>query len=391
MRGAMRWTRRLVWGFPLIDLLLAAALCIIAVVSVATGNPNEGPAWLTVPVAFVMTGAVAWRARNGALAAALVAVAGLAQTALSVSPGSLWSLVVYAIVMYSVAATYREGRAAALGAGLVAVLLIQERIDNGVDYLFILLMFGGIWLLGRASQNWRGRVTAAEQRQRAAARLAVAEERVRLARELHDIVAHSLSVIAVQSDAAQAALEREPRLAAQPVAAIGATARGALGEIRQMLDLLRADDDDRPATDSPGISAIGGLVEAARSAGVRVRYTASITDAPLSPAVDLTAYRTVQEGLTNIITHGARAPATVTVEQSASRLSIRVENEASGPPREPRTTHSNPPGVERTGLGLVGMRERVTALGGSLNAGPTADGGFALNVEIPLDPRRERA
>jgi uncharacterized protein (TIGR03382 family) len=239
-----RLRRETLAAFPVPDVALAVALCAIAVASVLTGNPNEGPAPLTLPVAVALTAALLWRRRSPLVCVAIIIVAGTAQTVLSQTPGSLWSLAVYAIAMYSLAAYCSEGAAAVAGAVFVGALLVQERIDNGVDYVFVLLLFGGLWLLGRLSRYWRGRVSTAEQRQHETARLAVAEERVRIARELHDIVAHSLSVIAVQSDAAEAALAVAPGRALAPVQTIRSTARSALGEIRRMLDVLRTDDDD---------------------------------------------------------------------------------------------------------------------------------------------------
>lgn len=372
-----RWMHSAVWGFPLPDLLLAAFFCLIAVASVATGNPDEGPLPLTLPVAVVTTAALAWRARSGAIAVALIVVAGVVQTVLSEAPGSLWSLAVYAIVMYSVAANYPEGPAAIIGAVMVAALLVEERIDNGVDYLFILLLFGGLWLLGRASRHWRGRVSTAEQRQRDAARLAVAEERVRIARDLHDVVAHSLSVIAVQSDAAEAALEREPARAAEPVRAIRSTARGALTEIRGLLDVLRADDAPLPGTGSPGISAIDGLVDSARASGVPIEYRAELTNAPLPPAIDLTVYRIVQECLTNVIKHAQGSTATVSVRQSVSGVHVSVVNSV------PAGMQAAPSG---NGYGLIGVRERARAVGGTMTTGATADGGFRVSIDMPLAP-----
>lgn len=373
-------------GFPLPDLLLAAAFCVIAVASVLTRNPNEGPLWLTLPTAIATTAALAWRVRNGIVATALIVAASAVQTVMSQAPGSLWSLAVYGIVMYSVGAHYAEAIAGVVGAALVAALLIEERIDSGVDYLFILLLFGGIWLLGRASRYWRGRVSVAEQRQRDTARLAVAEERVRIARDLHDVVAHSLSVIAVQSDAAEAALEHDPPRAAEPVRAIRSTARGALGEMRQLLDLLRTDDAQRPGSASPGISAIDGLVGAARAAGTPVEYSAMLTDAPLSPAVDLATYRVVQEALTNVIKHAAGAATRLVVEQSAESLHVSIANKApegAAPISGAAQVHgANLP--EQPGYGLIGIRERIRAVGGTVAAMPTQSGGFEVVITVPL-------
>lgn len=382
MRQAIaRFGRRSLWGFPAPDVALAAVLCAIAVASVLTGNPDEGPLAVTLPVAIVSTGALLWRRRSPLVAAALVIVAGMAQTVLSQSPGSLWALAVLAIVMYSLAAHLSEGLAAIAGAVLVAALLIEERLDNGVDYVFILLLFGGVWLLGRASRLWRGRVSTAERRQREAAHLAVVEERVRIARDVHDVVAHSLSVIAVQADAAQAALDSAPDRAAAPVRAIRDTARGALTEIRTMLDVLRTDDDDLPGRDSPGIAAIAGLVDAARAAGTAASLDVRLTDAPVPPAVDLAAYRIVQESLTNARRHAPGAAVAISLEQKPDRLTVRAVN---GP------SVGVPAPAGGSGYGIAGMRERAAALGGRAAATATDDGGFEVTAVLPLTPARHR-
>ena len=379
MRQAIaRSWRRSLWGFPAPDVALAAALCAVAVASVLTGNPDEGPLVVTLPVAVVSTAALLWRRRSPLVAVALVIVAGTAQTVLSQSPGSLWSLAVHAIVMYSLAAYLTEGVAAIAGAALVTALLVQERLDNGVDYVFILLLFGGVWLLGRASRLWRGRVRTAERRQREAAHLAVVEERLRIARDLHDVVAHSLSVIAVQADAAGAALASSPERAAAPVHAIRDTARAALAEIRSMLDVLRTDEADLPGRASPGIAAIAGLVDAASAAGTPASLDVRLTDAPVPPAVDLAAYRIVQESLTNARRHAAGAPAAVAVEQQQDRLTVRIVNGRS-------TAAAG--ATEGSGYGIAGMCERAEALGGSVQAQPTEDGGFAVTALLPLTPR----
>ncbi|UUT35445.1 sensor histidine kinase [Microbacterium elymi] len=357
---------------PAPDAALAGLFVVIAVLSVLTGNPAEGPLALTLPVAVLSAGSLAWRVRSPLVCIGLLIVTGFVQTLLSQPPGSLWSLAVYAIGMYSLAAHCTEGVAAVAGVVFVASLLIQERIGNGIDFLFIVLLFGGLWLLGRASRYWRLRVSSAERRQQDAARLATAQERVRIARELHDVVAHSLSVIAVQSDAAQAALAKDPARAAAPVEAIGATARQALTEIRSLLDVLRADD----GADAIGVAAIAQLAERARAAGVDVTLDVQDLTAALPAAVDLVAYRTVQEGLTNALHHAPGASVQVGVRRAASVLHIEVRN---GP------STKRPALSASTGYGLVGIAERVRTLGGRLRTAPTPEGGFALTVDIPLD------
>ena len=204
-----------------------------------------------------MTGVLAWRVRAPLAAALLVSVAALVQTLGGASPGQLWALAVYLVVMYSVAAHATEGRAALGGAVVVAGLFVQEWADHGSDYLFIVLVFGGTWLLGRAVLTWRSRAVRAVAEANDKARLAVAEERLRLARELHDVVAHSLGVIAVQAEAAHAALDRDADLARAPVAAVLAQARGAITEMRQLLGVLRTDDEALRGP-QPGLADLGG-------------------------------------------------------------------------------------------------------------------------------------
>jgi len=377
MRLALdRIRRRRLWGLPVPDVALAGALCLVAAASVLTGNPVEGPVALTLPVAVVTTLALAWRRRAPVLALALIAAAGLLQAFLAQSPGSLWSLVVYLIGVYSLAAWSTEGIAAIAGAAFVAVLLVEERLDNGVDYVFILLLFGGVWLLGRASRYWRGRVSAAEQRQREAARLAVAEERVRIARDLHDVVAHSLGAIAVQADAAEAALQLAPERAATPVRVIRQTAREALTDIRGVLDMLRGGDDEQPGVASPAVSAVTALVESARVAGMRIELDLRLSDDLVPPAVDLACYRIVQESLTNARKHAPGTEVAIAVAQDRRELRVVVRNAAAVVPGSVEP--------EGRGYGIRGMRERVRELGGTLDAAATADGGFEVRAAIPL-------
>lgn len=369
------WLRGRLFGFARGDLLLAAILCIVAVVSVLTGNPYEGPLAVTLPVAIATTLALAWRTRIPVMTVAIVLVADVAQLLLAQPAGSLWSLVVFVIAMYSVAANYTEGKAAIVGVVMVVTILAEEKVSEGQDYLFIILLFGGVWLLGRASRLWRGRVTRAEQHQRDLALLAVSDERVRIARELHDIVAHSLSVIAVQADAADAALERDPPRAREPLRVIHETARSSLGEIRDMLQLLRADDGEvRPAR---GLSALDELLASARDAGLAVESHMNLGGHIVPPVVDFAAYRILQEALTNVARHAGAVSVSMTVEASDEALELTVTN---APGRTPRK-------VASAGVGLLGIRERVSLLGGSLDTGEVAGGGFRLVARLPLEGR----
>lgn len=368
-----RFRRRTVWGFPAPDAVLALVACVIAVASVVTGNPVEGPLAITLPVAIAMTMALLWRRRMPWLTVALVAAAGLAQSLLAQSPGSLWSLAVFAITVYSVAAWSGEAVAALAGAGFVGILLIEEKLQDGVDYVFILLLFGGVWLLGRASRYWRGRVTVAEQRQRQAAKLAAAEERLRIARDVHDVVAHSLGAIAVQADAAEAALQVAPARAVEPVRAIRDTAREALADIRRVLDVLHEGDDrDTESTD------VAALVAGARATGMHVILDMQ-TEGRLVPGdVRSAGYRIVQESLSNVRRHAPGSTATVVVHPEGDDLLLSITDDGAGGDAVPAS------GV---GYGIRGMRERAERLGGTLAADPAPDGGFRVCARLPLTER----
>ena len=378
-----RFRRSTVWGFPAPDAVLALVVCVIAVASAVTGNPVEGPLVITLPVAIVMTLALVWRRRMPWLTVALVAVAGLVQSLLAQSPGSLWSLAVFAIAVYSVAAWSSEAVAAVAGAGFVGILLFEEKLHDGVDYVFILLLFGGVWLLGRASSYWRGRVTVAERRQQQAAKLAAAEERLRIARDVHDVVAHSLGAIAVQADAAEAALQVAPDRAVQPVRAIRDTAREALADIRRVLDVLHEDDDtDTERTDAERTGTartdIAALVAGARATGMRVALELDPTARVVPAELRSTGYRIVQESLSNIRRHAPGATATVSVRRDGDDLLLSISDDGAG---------GGAAQTAGTGYGIRGMRERAERLGGTLTAGPAPDGGFHVRARLPLAER----
>jgi signal transduction histidine kinase len=233
---------------------------------------------------------------------------------------------------------------------------------------------------------WRTRVSHAEQHQRDLARLAVAEERVRIARELHDSVAHSLSVIAVQSDAAEAALAHDPGRAREPLRAINASARGSLHEIRDMLHLLRtADvntvdvrtvDGEHELRPAPGLGALDTLLATARQSGLAIETDlGDVGDLPA--VVDLAAYRIVQEALTNVRKHAGSVSVTLVIRRSGGSVELEVANSPGVPTIRP----------VGSGLGLLGIRERVALLGGTLQTGTTGGGGFRLAVCLPLESR----
>jgi signal transduction histidine kinase len=367
---------------PVTDVALAVALGVLAVGGLVTGQVQERPLAITLPIAVVSTMAIAVRTRYPVVVAGVISVLAVAQALFAGgASGTIWALAVFLVTAYTVAAERDEGWAL-LGLGLVVGgQFLGEWLDHGSDYPFDTLVFGGVWLFGRGTRSWRNQATYAEQHRYDLARIAVADERTRIARELHDVVAHSLSVIAVQADAAEAALAKEPGLAGPPMRAIRDSARNALIDMRQLLHLLRTDqdgagtDDLRPAR---GLEDLPQLIAGMRESGLPIE--ADIQQCgTLSSGLELAAFRIAQEGLTNVRKHAGDVPTRLLVTRDAAELRVEVHND------RPTATPASAPGPS-TGYGLVGTQERVHAAGGTFEAGPSASGGFDLIARLPLDP-----
>lgn len=217
----------------------------------------------------------------------------------------------------------------------------------------------------------------AELSEREQERRAVLEERTRIARELHDVVAHHMSLIAVQAETAPYRLTDVPAPAAAEFVAIAASARDALTDMRRLLGVLRSETSGPQTAPQPDLTDLGAMVDAARRAGLPVTLDVEPVDDDRVPApVGLAAYRIVQEGLANAARHAAGAAVRVTVRTNPSGLGVRVENS----PADVRPTADG-----GSGHGLTGMRERATSLGGTFTAGPLPDGGYAVAAELPYD------
>jgi signal transduction histidine kinase len=377
--GVLRWGETEVAGVPASDLVVSALLLVVAVGTTLRMDTPEGPLALTLPVAAVMAVAVAARRRAPLMSLVVVLSAAEVQATLATSPGTLWSFAAFLLSAFSVARFAPEERAALGGGLVVGGLWLQEWQDGGSDYLFIALVFGGVWLLGRAVRRWQERATDAERTRDLAARHAVAEERVRIARELHDVVAHSLSVISVQANAAGAALDHDPALVREPLAAITTSAREALDEMRRMLSLLRTDEAPGGTEPRPGLAGLDALVGSLRAAGLPVSVAVRGEPRALPAGADVSAYRIVQEALTNVLKHAGPAPTTVEIGYGPGDVTVRVANE------EPRGVSAGH--AAGGGHGLVGIRERVLAFGGELAVGADGSGGFAVQARLPLgDP-----
>lgn len=267
-------------------------------------------------------------------------------------------------------------------AGPLDPLLATALYGIGINVLF----FGAAYVFG--NQAWESArrqhqlLVQGEQLRRSQAdnaRQAVVAERVRIARDLHDVVAHHVSVMGVQAAAARRVLASDPAVASEALAAVETTARTAIDELRGLLGVLRSDDErSGPADDShsstPGLDQISRLAEEARITGLRVTYTEFGEPRPVPDAVALSAYRVVQEALTNTVKHAGAKEAEIRIRHLRQGLEVEVNDDGYG--------GAGPwPG---TGLGLVGMRERVAVHGGDLVVGPRRDGGFQVRARFPL-------
>lgn len=287
-----------------------------------------------------------------------------------------------AFAIYMVALTRprprREPTIAIGVCGAVAVLLLSAMgtpapAPGVVGPLLVGVAFmGGAWVTGRAVRERRAYTArAAEQ----LAGRAVAEERLRIARELHDVVAHSMSLIAVKAGIANHVAAVRPEEATDALRVIETTSRGALAEMRQLLGVLRSDLDPDLAP-SPGLAGLTGLAERASMAGVRVELDVRATGLP--EGLELSVYRIVQEALTNVVRHAAPARCRVSVQASGGEVGVEVTDDGPGE----RVLPGGP------GHGLIGMRERVVMYGGSFTAGRRPEGGFGISARIPYEEAR---
>ncbi|MFA1537651.1 sensor histidine kinase [Actinomadura monticuli] len=234
------------------------------------------------------------------------------------------------------------------------------------------LAMGITWMAGNSV---RVRRTHAEAMHAQATAQAVAAERLRIARELHDMVAHSIGIIAIQAGVGGRVIDTQPAEARNALDAIETTSREALSGLRRMLTALRKDDPGAaPLGPAPGLDELPGLAAAALDAGVRVDVRTEGERRPLPPDVDLSAYRIVQEAVTNVVRHAGTDHCRVTLHYGDGVLAIEVADDGTG-------------GMVGTGYGLVGMRERVTLLRGAFSAGPRPEGGFRVAARIPLAGR----
>jgi signal transduction histidine kinase len=350
----------------------------------ASGIAWDAGGWVTSAVAAAATLFRRWFPR-----ATLALVLPVAMAALYLRAGG--AAVIYVVmVLYSVVAVSSR-RAALIIVGLVASAVLAATIIGGGDEVIMSAIAGvALVLLGwLAGENTRaGRIYAAQQAERAAekaaaataeraeqVRRALADERAQIARELHDIVAHAMSLIAVRSGVARMVIDTDPQQAREALAIIETTTRRSLREMRLLVDVLRDGDHNAELTPVPGLNDLSLLVADLAAAGVTVDVQVDGTVRELSPAAELSAYRIVQEALTNVARHAGPTRARVRISYRPAKLSVEVTDD--GP-------SGQPPPMSRSGSGhgLIGMRERAALFGGELAAGPYA-AGFRVTASLP--------
>ncbi|HET9675611.1 MAG TPA: histidine kinase [Gaiellaceae bacterium] len=280
--------------------------------------------------------------------------------------------------LYS-AGAHARGRSFAAAAFVVVATTFVSMYQDGNStniggFLFFAFFIGGPFVAGWVIRIRREREHSLVAEREERARAAVAEERTRIARELHDVVAHAVSVIVLQARGARHALDNEPRDAREAVDAIESTAAGALAEMRRLLGMLRADDETLALAPQPSLAGLEALAEQVREAGLPIELRIEGEARELPPGVDLSAYRIVQEGLTNVLKHaGPRACARVLVRYGDEQVEIEVADDGAGGTNGDAAGHR-----------LLGMREHVTVFGGVFESGPRPDGGFTVRAHLPL-------
>ncbi len=241
-----------------------------------------------------------------------------------------------------------------------------------IDAVYI----GGAWFLGDSIRTGHRYAEELEANREELARRAIAEERARVARELHDTVGHSVSVMVVHAGAAEAVIDTDSQQARQALQSIGTVGRDTLAEMDRVLDVLSTDGESD--TTRPGLAHLNALVDEYRQLGLDVHVSVEGQPVPLSPKLDLPAFRIIQEALTNTLKHAGTHQAEVTVTYGTRNLALKIRDDGRGSPRV--TTRGRP----RAGRGLVGMRERVSMLEGRFEAGPDPEGGFVVSAELPI-------
>jgi signal transduction histidine kinase len=355
----------------------------LAVVELATNDWLTGPRWVIGAFTVIATMSIAWRRRVPLAVALIVAAALVLQVIVAATPNTpSVPFISWVIALFSVSAYDSRWRAVLGGVAVIVAVNVwfastpQNGNDNG--WVFITLILTGFWITGRVVRSRNLIAAALEDRTRELevereerARLAVAEERSRIARELHDVIAHTLSVIVVQAGAER--LVAPPGSARDTLSSIERTSRESLAEMGRLLGMLRADGSSAELLPQPSLTRLDELLAAVRTAGVDVWVEVIGQPRAIHTSMDVSAYRIVQEAITNSLKHGSATHIDVRIRWSANLLTIEVADDGEG--------HDT---AARSGYGLIGLRERVAMFQGALVTGPSELGGFLLSASLPI-------
>ena len=386
MRRRLRGVSEANWR--VIDRLFVVFLIAVAVIDLAANSFREGPLALNIALMTAIGLSFVWRRSKPQLTVACTLGGLLVMATWLTEPPNM-----FAAILMLLSASYSTGRhlegrkgVLALAAGTVAMVTLAVIFDPN-DVFFPVMFFWIVpWLAGRTIHNQTmlarelaEKAERAEHAREEDERRAIALERSRIARELHDVLAHNLSVMVVQAGAARRIVDRNPAQAAEVAELIRRTGREALGEIRHLFGPVRRGDGEEPAG-TPSLARVGQLVDRARAAGLGVELRTLGDAVPLPPGIDLSAYRIVQEALTNSLKHASSAHASVTIAYEPNEVVISVEDDGEGPREDYELSDSG------GGHGLVGMRERAALYGGLVQAGRRRGGGFAVRARLPTRP-----
>ena len=366
-----------------VDVAFAVVLSAATQWELSVAEVVEGPEWAQRVTFLVATAAVALR-RAAPLAAALVCSAGMAAQTVLGAADAVGGFLAFMIVTHAVGLRCDRGRAVV---GLVGVLIGVHLYDllfwaesSVADVVANAAIFVGIWALARGARRWRSRTetlradaAAAVLEQEARTREAVRHERARIARELHDVVAHGISVMTLQAGAARQVLGSQPPSVITALLAVEDHGRRSLDDMHRLLGLLRRGTD--PAVDPTveGVS-VDELVARTRASGLPVTVDVVGRPEDVAPSLALTVHRIVQEALTNALRHGARKDVEVRVDYGAEDVTVEVRDRGAAAGRSDGSG---------SGLGLIGMHERVAVFDGELTAGPAPDGGWTVRARLP--------
>ena len=395
---AAAWRRW--WRSPAKDVVLVGVLTVILVYGTYGegypkqqadlvqfhGHPVPHPTAALALVAVACL-ALAWRRRYPVTVLAVSVAAVTVYSLLGYVNGA--ALLAPVIALYAVATQLSARRAIVLGLVAVGVLMAATAARNpfgqisGGGYYLIPGMGAAVVFGGIALANRRAYAASIQARAEQDAQRRIDEERLRIARELHDVVAHTMATINVQAGTAAHVLPSRPEVAAEALQAIKEASRQGLRELRAILNVLRQADDADPVQPAPGLAQLDALVEGARRAGLPITLTVTGQPFQLPTAVDLAAYRIIQESLTNVIRHAGPAEAAVSLSYRPDELEIDVTDTGHGPKARTGPGATGSP----AGHGLAGMRERAASVGGTVQTGPRPGGGYQVTALLPVHRR----